>query len=69
MNQRSFYHITQPESVLKRDYQPCLCGSNDGKRVAFMFLRGFLASNMVKPENLCQKCYDLYQAKKDQTPW
>jgi hypothetical protein len=69
MNLKRAYHITQPDSLEKREPQPCLCGSNDDRRAAFAFLRSFLAASMVKQEGLCEKYYDLYKAKKDQTPW
>jgi hypothetical protein len=40
----------QPDSLDKRDSQLCRCGSCDGKRVAFAFLRSFLVSSMVREE-------------------
>lgn len=69
MHPKRPYHITQPDSLGKREQRPCLCGSADERRVAFALLRSFLAASMVKPEDRCKECYDLYQAKKNQTPW
>jgi hypothetical protein len=67
MNLKRPYHITQPDDSLeKRNPHPCLCGSNDGQRITFIFLRAFLGAGMVKHENLCEKCYKLYKAKQDQ---
>jgi hypothetical protein len=57
MSQSKPYHITQPDSLEKRDYQPCLCGSNDGKRVAFASLRSFLAASIIKEEEVCKDCF------------
>ena len=68
MNLKRPYHITQPDSPEKRNPHRCLCGSNDVKRITFIFLRSFLGAGMVKHENLCEKCYELYKAKQDQAP-
>ena len=61
MSQNRPYHITQLNSLEKRDYQPCLCGSNDGKHVAFVCVRSFLAASMVKEEELCKDCLAVFK--------
>jgi len=66
MNLRRPYHITQPDSLQRRDYRHCLCGSNDVKRITFVFLRAFVGEGTVKAEELCKKCYALYKASQDQ---
>jgi hypothetical protein len=58
------YHITQPESLATHRRRPCLCGSHDGKRVAFAFLPQFLAAGMVQPEDLCEPCSEIYEQKR-----
>jgi hypothetical protein len=62
------FHISPPDSLEKRDHHSCLCGINDLNRLTFLFLGGFLGSGIVEQEELCEKCYELYMAKQDQTP-
>jgi hypothetical protein len=36
--------------------------------VLILFLGGFLGSGIVEQEELCERCYELYMAKQNQTP-
>jgi hypothetical protein len=67
MSQNRPYHITQPDSLEKRDYQPCLCGSNDANRVAFALLRSFLAASMVKEAEVCKDCLAVFKRHRERS--
>jgi hypothetical protein len=57
------YHITQPDHWDKPP-EPCLCGSNDEKRVAFDKVRLFIVVGSVQQDQICKECWEEFERRR-----